>query len=105
MLKIKIKRNFFIINKCYNLDYNPKEINKKLLYENELNITYQELELISPKIDNYCKCYPKTIFFKNEMKTNDKIDKSYNITKKNITDKKFIVYSFVTYVDIHTQWQ
>ena len=31
------------------------------------------------------------------MKTNDKIDKSYNITKKNITDKKFIVYSFVTY--------
>ena len=39
------------------------------------------------------------------MKTNDKIDKNYNITKKNITDKKFIVYSFVTYVDIHTQWQ
>ena len=31
------------------------------------------------------------------MKTNDKIDKNYNITKKNITDKKFIVYSFVTY--------
>ena len=21
------ERNFFIINKCYNLDYNPKEIN------------------------------------------------------------------------------
>ena len=62
MLKIKIKRNFFIINKCYNLDYNPKEINKKLLYKNELNITYQELELISPKKDEFCKCYPKTIF-------------------------------------------
>ena len=89
-------KQFFNSNKCDNQDYNPKDINKKLLYEKELNITYQELELISPKIDKFCKCYPKTIFFKNEMNTSNKIDENYKITKKNITDKKYIVYSFVT---------
>ncbi len=90
-------KNYFITNKCDNQDYNPKEINKQLLYKNELNITYQELELISPKKDEFCKCYPKTIFFKNEMEINDTIDKNYEITKKNITDKKYMVYSFVTH--------
>ena len=43
MLKIKIKINFFIINKCNKLNYNQKEINIKLLYENKLNIKNKKL--------------------------------------------------------------
>lgn len=37
----------------------------KSLYLNQLKQKYQILNLISPKYNKYCKCYPKTIFFKN----------------------------------------
>ena len=97
-IKSKKQRNYFISDKCLNENFNSEGINQNLLYLNQLKKTYQELELISPKYDKFCKCYPKTVFFKNKMQKsrNEEIYTNFKITNKNITDSKYIVYSFIT---------
>ncbi len=59
-------------NGLFNNYYNKQSLNlslypkSRLLYLNKLKQKIQTLNLISPKYNKYCKCYPKTIFFKNE---------------------------------------
>ena len=91
-------------NGLFNNYYNKKSLNlylypkSRLLYLNKLKQKIQTLNLISPKYNKYCKCYPKTIFFKNENNPilYNEISKNYTITKINITDKKYMVYSHIT---------
>ena len=94
-----IKKNTIVKNynnkKSINLYLYP---NSRFLYLNKLKQKIQILNVISPKYNKYCKCYPKTIFFKNKNNQTlyNQLLKNNTITKINITDKKYMVYSYIT---------
>ena len=81
---------------CRNYDI-KYDYNENILYKNTLikkNFSEQELILMSPKINNYCKCHLKTIFFYNEEDNNfnEGVEQNYDLEKLRITDLNKVVY-------------
>ena len=105
--KFNSKKSYFSRKFCRNYDI-KYDYNENLLYKNTLikkNFSEQELTLISPKINNYCKCDLKTIFFynKEDNNFNEKVERNYNLQKLKITDLNKVVYgSFSSYNSKHS---
>jgi hypothetical protein len=105
--KFNSYKNYFRRKFCRNYDI-KYDYNENILYRSTLmkkNFSEQELTLISPKINNYCKCHLKTIFFYNEEDNNFNkgVEKNYDLEKLRITDLNKVVYgSFSPYNSKHS---
>ena len=105
--ELKSKRSYFINDKCKNYDitydYNVDLLYKGLLFEEEIG---QPLNLIYPKLDNYCKCHLKTVYLDNEIDKdyNNYVKNNYKLEKIIINDSNKIVYgSFTTHNTKHSE--
>ena len=94
------KKSYFINDKSRNYDiiydYNIDLLYKGLIDQKEFS--KQTLFLVSPIINNYCKCHLKTVYLYNKFdpEYNKYVKKNYKIEKIEINDLNKIVYASFT---------
>ena len=100
-------KSYFISGKCRNYDV-IYDYNENLLYKgliNSENFEGQNITLVSPLLNDYCKCHLKTIYLFNKFDRNynNFVINNYKLERHEIKDLNKLVYgSFTSFNSKHS---